>query len=595
MKQNRMKLPALLLSAGLLCPLISCTAPGEPSVTTDSRTEQVTEPQSEHGTGDTANPDGVSIVANGVADFRIVRTGSTDATLAGAAEKLQRLIRMLTKAEIPVIEPLEAEAGERLIVVGTSAGIDAVQNATDALDIGEYGYLLRENVLMVIGQCDVTLNRALSAFTSALTAAAEKGTLTLKLPESGVSFRYDGWLQGVPRIGKAFSSVYDCGNQTYQLLYRNTDAAACDELEGLLGAQEGYSRSQGGTLGENRFATYVCPGGEVSYLYQPSAKTLRVVCQSYAEHYVGIPSVEPETGYTKTGETQFALLPLNYEASCANPSDCSGFSAVMTLEDGRFIIIDGGYAADADGLYNYLSDHNRRTDGITVAAWILTHAHGDHIGCFKQFAKDYGARVTVSCLITNALPENVKPTAEANSSDLARAEGFCGAFAGETQIIKMHAGQRAWFCNVEMQMLFTQETLHPARVQYLNETSTVFMLRAGGQNILITADCELQETDALVRLWGDALKSDFYQINHHGYSGVTNALIRAVDPTVALWPTSEATAAGRRQTAWYNELKKRIGECIVADAGAKILTLPYQPGSVAVLYEMDFTKRDAKQ
>lgn len=110
MKQNRMKLPALLLLAGLLCPLISCTAPGEPSVTTDSRTEQVTEPQSEHGTGDTATPDGVSIVANGVADFRIVRTGSTDATLAGAAEKLQRLIRMLTKAEIPVICSRNKEA-----------------------------------------------------------------------------------------------------------------------------------------------------------------------------------------------------------------------------------------------------------------------------------------------------------------------------------------------------------------------------------------------------------------------------------------------------------------------------------------------------
>ena len=119
MKQNRMKLLALLLSAGLLCPLISCTAPGEPSVTTDSKTEQVTAPQSEHDPDDPGTPGSVSIVANGVADFRIVRTGSTDATLAGAAEKIQRLIRMLTKAEIPVIEPLEAEAGERLIVVGT--------------------------------------------------------------------------------------------------------------------------------------------------------------------------------------------------------------------------------------------------------------------------------------------------------------------------------------------------------------------------------------------------------------------------------------------------------------------------------------------
>ncbi len=591
MKTAAKNLFVLLLVAGLLCALAACTASGGPQGSTTDETDAPTEHPTESPGSQETPGGGVALVENGAANFRIVRTAGTDATLAGADEKLQSLIRLLTGVELPIIEPLEAEEGDRLIAVGTTAGIAAVQDATDALDIGSYGYTLRGNLLMVIGRCDETLKLALSALTSAITASAKRGSLTLQLPEAGVFANYDDWMEGVPRIAKAFSSVYDCGNRTYQLLYQNADAANCDELEGLL-AGASFTRRQGTTAGGNRCATFTRADGEVSYLYQPSAKTLRVVCQTYAEQYVGIPSVAPETGYTKTGEAQFALLPLNYEASCANQADCSGFSAVVTLEDGRFLIIDGGYAADADGLYNYLSDHNRRTDGITVAAWILTHAHGDHIGCFKQFAKEYGKQVMVSYLITNALPDNVKPTAEANNTDLYRAESWCGSFAGETKIIKMHAGQSAWFCNVEMQMLFTQETLYPARVQYLNETSTVFRLRVNGQTILITADCELQETDALVKLWGSELKSDLYQINHHGYSGVTTELVRTVDPAVAFWPTSETTAAGRRQSAWYTELKKRMQECIVADGKARILTLPYQPGSSVTLYQMDFEKRN---
>ncbi len=218
-----------------------------------------------------------------------------------------------------------------------------------------------------------------------------------------------------------------------------------------------------------------------------------------------------------------------------------------------------------------------------------------YIGCFKQFAKDYGKQVQVSYLITNALPDSVKPTAEANNTDLSRAESWCGSFAGKTSIIKMHAGQSAWFCNTELQMLFTHETLHPAKVRYLNETSTVFMLRVNGQKILITADCELQETDALVKLWGDELKADIYQINHHGYSGVTTGLIQAVNPAVALWPTSETTAAKRRLTAWYNELQKRMELCIVADGNAKVLTLPYQTGMSCEDYQMNFGKRESGQ
>lgn len=586
-----------LLIAGLLLFCFSCADVNQPELPTDGKPATEDESAATTAKPDSGVPTGnaVPVVSDGVANFRIVRTGSTDSTIANAASRIQELVLMLTGTELPIIAPRDMQAGERLIIVGTRSGQETVQAATDALDIGTYGYRYADNCLMVIGRCDATLSRAISKFCSALTSAAKKGELTLEVGENGVFENYNNWPTDIPLVEKAFSSVYDCGNQTYQLFYRNAEAALCGELEGLLTAEGGFVRSQGGTVGENRAATYVRKDCEVSYLYSPATKTFRVVCQRYDGHYVTIPSVQPETDYEKTGETQFALLPLNYAVACADPTDCSGFSAVLTLEDGRFIVFDGGYSADAEGLYHYLEDHNRRADGITVAAWVLTHAHEDHIGCFKRFAEDFGKQVTVSYLITNALPETVKPTNEANPPELAHAEIWCGSFRGETKIIKMHAGQSVWFCNAELQMLFTQETLQPATVNWLNETSTVLMIRVNGQKLLITADCELQETEALIRLWGSELQADLYQINHHGYggSGATPELVRLVNPDVAFWPTSEATAANRRKAAWYLALREQMKQCIVADGDAVILTLPYHVGDSTQYYSMNFGKKES--
>ena len=472
--------------------------------------------------------------------------------------------------------------------------------ATREIGIGEYGYCLRDNILMIIGCTDTTLANAVTEFLSALTASAKNGALRMEVGERGVFFNQYNWLTNVPRIERNYSDIYDSGDGTYLLHYRNAPVTACDELEGLLESHGDFTRTQGGvTETGNRTATYVRADGEVSYLWQKNAKVLQVIYQCYTGNCVTIPSAKPETGYTKIGENQLALLPLNYTASCKDPTDCSGFSAVMTLEDGRFIVIDGGYTADADALYNYLADRNRRADGITIAAWVLTHDHGDHDGAFKAFSTEYGTRVNCEYIISNALPQSVKTTNEKGSPSLLTGlqANSCAYFKNnETKTLKMHTGQSVWFCNVELRMLFTHETYFPRVPGWLNETSLVFQLRANGQTTLITGDCEMDAIDMVSRLWKTELKADIYQINHHGYSDIPQDFIDLVDPSIALWPTSRATADKRSQSSWrggvYARLLERVDECIVADGQAKILTLPYVKDGTAEYYTMDFAKRN---
>lgn len=599
------RLAALLLSLCMLLTLAACNLDGGAGDgTREPTSEEKTEaPSGDSGNASTDEPNPaehtVSIVENGKSDFSIVNVGGSNETLAGSAKRIQNMIYAVTKVRLPIIEPMQAKQGDHLIVTGTGAGFDAVSKVTREIGIGEYGYCLRGNILMIIGCTDTTIAGAVTEFVNAVTSSAKNGALRLAVGERGVFFNQYGWMTNVPRIEKAYSSVYDSGNSTYMLHYRNTAETACDELEGLLESHGDFTRTQGGkTAIGNRAATYVREDGEVSYLWQSATKILQVVYQSYDEIHATVPSVRAETGYTQTGETQLALLPLNYTGSCPDETNCSGFSAVMTLEDGRFIVIDGGYSADADALYNYLADHNRRTDGITIAAWVLTHDHGDHVGAFQSFVPTYGAKVTCEYLISNALPQTVKSTQDNGQSKLlANLASDCRQFAGgTTKVLKLHAGQSAWFCNVELRMLFTHETYFPRVPGWLNETSLVFQLKANGQTVLITGDCEMSANDMVSLAWKSELRADIYQINHHGYSDLPQDFIDFVAPSIALWPTSRATADVRSRSSWrdgaYERLLKRVGECIVADGQAKILTLPYATGGTSEYYTMNFKKRN---
>lgn len=598
---------ALALALCLLCLLAACnTGGGEPNNTGKPDGTKTEADSGTNGgtTGETDEP-GItghyaSIVEDGKSDYSIVNVGSQNADIASSAKRIQTMIYAATKVRLPIIEPMQVKEGDRLIVIGTNGGIDAVTKATREIGIGEYGYCLRDNILMIIGCTDTTLANAVTEFLSALTASAKNGALRMEVGERGVFFNQYNWLTNVPRIERNYSDIYDSGDGTYLLHYRNAPVTACDELEGLLESHGDFTRTQGGvTETGNRTATYVRADGEVSYLWQKNTKALQVIYQCYTGNCATIPSAKPETGYTKIGENQLALLPLNYTASCKDPTDCSGFSAVMTLEDGRFIVIDGGYTADADALYNYLADRNRRADGITIAAWVLTHDHGDHDGAFKAFSTEYGKRVNCEYIISNALPQSVKTTNEKGSPSLLTGlqANPCRYFGNnETKTLKMHAGQSVWFCNVELRMLFTHETYFPRVPGWLNETSLVFQLRANGQTTLITGDCEMDAIDMVSRLWKTELKADIYQINHHGYSDIPQDFIDLVDPSIALWPTSQTTADKRSQSSWrggvYERLLKRVDECIVADGQAKILTLPYVKDGTAEYYTMDFTKRN---
>ena len=72
--------------------------------------------------------------------------------------------------------------------------------------------------------------------------------------------------------------------------------------------------------------------------------------------------------------------------------------------DGSFIIYDGGFSnSNTDGrkLNDVMTEQAPDPNNITIAAWVITHAHGDHHATFASEFTKYRSKVKVENVIFN--------------------------------------------------------------------------------------------------------------------------------------------------------------------------------------------------
>ena len=144
------------------------------------------------------------------------------------------------------------------------------------------------------------------------------------------------------------------------------------------------------TIGNNEFATLRSTEGEVAISYFDYNRTVCLVTDDFSEGRVA-PPLAPSP-YEKLTTPKLAFIGLDY----TDPErEGTGMSFVMTLADGSYIVYDGGFRIDAPILLDYLEKNNVRSEKPRIAAWVLTHSHGDHYLAMCEFADHYADRVTV--------------------------------------------------------------------------------------------------------------------------------------------------------------------------------------------------------
>lgn len=232
------------------------------------------------------------------------------------------------------------------------------------------------------------------------------------------------------------------------------------------------------------------------------------------------------------------------------PLKGGGMSYVARLADGRFVIVDGGEYNEDDclRLYKFLKETSSRKIP-TVALWIFTHSHSDHIGLATRFIVDYKDKVSVQAF-GYQFPDSDKisvsmESVEGMKKDINILERNIQSSYPKATLYKLHTGQSYYFSGVEIEILWTVDDTYPANYSSFNDLSAALRFKfAGGKTVLLLGDCMHEACRRIAHRYGDYLKSDILQVTHHGLIGGDKELYELINPEICFWATSKERFLG---------------------------------------------------
>lgn len=357
-------------------------------------------------------------------------------------------------------------------------------------------------------------------------------------------------------------------NATYELLGR---------YQALL-QQAGYIQKEEYRTEQCYFAAFKKAGDAVFINFFDGAKELQLVSEQNTAYFCYTDA--DGKGITTSQLTQVRLT--DY-----------GLSYVIRLEDGRFLVIDGGnrVEAEADALYDCLAEQSASEIPV-IAAWIMTHPHSDHFYCYFPFMERYGDKVKIEKFLFS-FPE------AHDYAHYPKLERECSRFQGCTDgdviqrftdavqelgipVYVPHTGQRYRIGNALLRFLGTMDdTIHCSN--NINASSLIFSMEIEGQKILWGADGSFGDA-RLASRYGSELSADILQVPHHGFGcGPQDATIECyqlIAPRVCLLPASHKEAftsfATHCKSTNYLMTRQNVEEFITGKE-TRILQLPYEP------------------
>ena len=566
----------VLITLALFCSCNTNNEPlGEPTdAITDKETEKATEGKKEYNDGK------LRIFADGHYYCDIVRPeGATGNELA-----LYTSIRNLFKEITGVMPPMASDflgsgesydSGKFEILIGETKHTESKKHY-DSLDYSEFSAQLIDKKY-VIGFHDMTTaEAALNKLRSLLVNNFKNGELILDETWS-YSYSENEVLESFPKYdGGSFDNVYGGAYGMQTVVIKNTNA---DEYKAYLDkiTTEGFSYYTDNTIGNNLFATYQNEKYYMSAMYFANINEVRLTLE-YTGNY-SLPSLKGENVYTSKGiAASITQIGLEESGQIQN-----GMSYVIKLDDGSFIVIDGGTgtAGTKKQFVEVLQSLSDDPEHLHIAAWIITHAHGDHMGLIFTVLYDeqYAGLFEVNQIIWSKVSEEQLKNIGGGNMDyvdkaFAKLEG--------TKIVIAHPGQVFYIRNAVYTVYTTIEMVEPLVLDNLNDSSVVGMLEIEGKAILFPGDSHPTETGVIISVFGEALKADAVQIIHHGYQGGSDAFYSLVDPLTVFWPlgmknysTAEAPNTPMKDwsfSRWIFSDSSKVENIYVA--GSEVLTLP---------------------
>jgi beta-lactamase superfamily II metal-dependent hydrolase len=550
---NKKFLSCLLVTLMLLALLCGC---GElPEETTTATTSDTTVTTPAETTPEV--PTEINIVTDGKAVFQLIR--DEDVASSGPevaqARVIMNQVKDLTGATMSlgtdwVKRGSELDSTTYEILVGMTAYPETLE-VVNSLNYGDWAVRLVGNKIVVFGFDSASLSKATTKLAGLLKkgVSADGKSITLNTADLNVSETQNTQLNALPGYeGGVFYSYYAAGANCDEIIINETNLdqynAYLKKLDG-----SGFKCYTTHEIAGNHFATYTNDKYTITagyYAYEDAARLL-------IEPLAPAVGLKEDNVYTPITTSQITLLGVEYKKGDGSFAS-NGLSVLIRLTDGRFVVVDGAFntAATAKVLVEALKEQSKeyapKISDITIAAWIVTHAHGDHYGTLLgQTALFKG--MNVERILVNFLSESERQKSiSAYSGNWSATEGqdyrqlpnvakTLGA-----EIHQIHVGQVYYLADLEMEVLYTIESFAPNTCNALNTSSTVTRMKFGGKTTYMsTGDATGYGMEICADMYGDYIQSDIVQVCHHGYTtwgddaGMIEAY-RTINAPTVLWP-----------------------------------------------------------
>ena len=424
------------------------------------------------------------------------------------------------------------EADVLEIYVGLLAYEESVK-AHEAIGYGDYSITRIGNKIVVAAYESNILKAAVNDLIDSIksVSSAEKLMLPKDFEHTKTVVKM---LSSLPKVKNDTPKAYCIADSSsYTYVVEDCAQRLFDDYKSAL-EETAFTKHASQKIADNSFATYHNDVCVVNMSYFPKEKALHIAVDN--KKYTDMPEASAQS-FSRVGATNLNLLGVS-----AAGNDENGFSMFVRLADGRFLVWDGGGgdpSADADNLYSKLkaSAQEVNVEKVVIAGWFLTHCHGDHASTYLSFLPKYASEVEIQKLIISPTSyeygKAVKDGAQYESNVITQT-----MFKSKnTDVIVARTGQRFYFADVTIDILFTLDALMPFEFNNYNLASVVSRVQIGDKVLITTGDCATEAWNFLCDVYGDYLKCDYLQIPHHGaIPGGTVEAYELLDPDYLLWP-----------------------------------------------------------
>lgn len=241
-----------------------------------------------------------------------------------------------------------------------------------------------------------------------------------------------------------------------------------------------------------------------------------------------------------------------------------------TMQDalGHLIVVDGGWRSDAGYVRKVIKSLGKHVD-----AWIITHPHQDHAGAFTRVCKRPG-KITLGDIYAVDMADPKTCLQKAPWDEVKVYKKWLKLDIPNLHYV--HAGDTFEACGLSFQVFNAYDDyVYDMTNDLLNDGSMMFKVTAKEESMLFCADVGKKMSDYLLETYGDALKSDYIQMGHHGNGGLKSDFYKSIGAKAAFFDAPDWLMLDK--SGRFTTMKNTA---LMAENGAKIYSFSTAPNQI---------------